>query len=60
LNWSRERIEKSLQMEEKRLWFSPNELQKLALDTGFKNFQETQSDESLWQSTHMFNFILER
>jgi tRNA A58 N-methylase Trm61 len=60
LDWSSERIEKALQMEEKRLWFDPDEVQKKAQNIGFKKFKETHSNNSLWQSTHMFNFVLEK
>ena len=60
LNWEKERIEKSLEIEEKRFWLSRIELDKISAKTGFKNIQEIPVNENLWHSTHMFNYLIQK
>jgi protein-L-isoaspartate O-methyltransferase len=60
LDWSKERIQKGLENEEKRLWLDMDIVSEIANRVGFKKCYETPIDKSIWQSTHMFNFIVEK
>ncbi|MDP4093177.1 MAG: class I SAM-dependent methyltransferase [Bacillota bacterium] len=58
LNWDNERIARSLEFEEKRLWLDFNLVKDLALETGFKKCYKVDINPTLWQSTHMFDFVV--
>lgn len=61
LDWPEERKERALEMELKhRLWLDFDQLRTLALSIGFCDCHETPLCQQLWQSTHMFNFLLEK
>jgi hypothetical protein len=60
LDWSEERKQKGLENEEKRLWLDIDIVNKISNKVGFNDCYETPIDKSLWQSTHMFNFVLRK
>ncbi len=60
LNWEKERISRALEIEEKRLWFDIDKIKKTAHEIGFSKCYETPINPKLWQSTHMFDFVLEK
>jgi tRNA/tmRNA/rRNA uracil-C5-methylase (TrmA/RlmC/RlmD family) len=60
LNYSKERLEQALVIEEKRLWFDINKIETIAAKIGFSKCYETPINSKLWQSTHMFDFVVEK
>lgn len=58
LDWTDERKQKGLENEEKRLWLDMDIVTTISQKIGFKDCFETSIDKSIWQSTHMFNFVL--
>ncbi|MBN1456893.1 MAG: class I SAM-dependent methyltransferase [Sedimentisphaerales bacterium] len=60
LDWDKEKIKQSLEMEEKRLWFDIEEIGKMASKTGFSKCYELPINSKLWQSTHMIDFVVEK
>lgn len=60
LDWSRERINESLELEEARLWLDMDIVKRLAEEIGFSKCYEWPINERLWHATHMFDFVLEK
>lgn len=60
LGWDQERIQKSLEIEEKRLWLDISRIKEIASEVGFSSCYETPINQKLWQSTHMFDFVVEK
>lgn len=60
LNWSKECLKEALEMEEMRLWLDMGRIEKLARDIGFSKCYETRINPKLWQSTHMFDLVVEK
>ena len=60
LNWDKDRILKSLEIEEKRMWLKVERLDEIASKIGFSKFYTTPISQNLWHSTHMFNYMLEK
>ena len=60
LNWDTERIKKGLEMEKKRFWLDVDIIKKIASEIGFSKCYETPINPKLWQSTHMFDFVVEK
>jgi len=60
LNYSEERLRKALEMEEMRLWLDINKIKGIASKIGFIRCYETTINPKLWQSTHMFDFVVEK
>jgi len=58
LDWSQDKIEHALIAEEDRFWLDFSKVKKIALALGFKNCQQSKIHADLFQSTHMFDFIL--
>jgi protein-L-isoaspartate O-methyltransferase len=50
--------EESLKMENERLWMDKNQLCFMALKIGFKETKITPINPLIWQSSHMFDFVL--
>lgn len=57
LNWNKERIKRSLEMEEKRFWLGINKIKQISFKAGFSKCYEIPINSKLWQSTHMFDFV---
>ena len=60
LKWEPSRLRAGLEIEERRFWVDKSRLSAMATDLGFKHSYETPVHPSLWQSTHMFDWVLER
>jgi ubiquinone/menaquinone biosynthesis C-methylase UbiE len=60
LDWSKERLQKALQTEEMRLWLDIELLKDIASRIGFSKCHETPINPKLWQSTHMFDLLMEK
>jgi predicted TPR repeat methyltransferase len=60
LNWSKERIKQALEMEQKRLWLDISKIKKIASKIGFSKCYKVPINPELWQSTHMFDFVVEK
>jgi predicted TPR repeat methyltransferase len=60
LNYGKERLKKALDMEEMRLWLDITKIKGIASKIGFSNCYETPINARLWQSTHMFDFVVEK
>lgn len=58
LPWDAARIRAALDIEERRFWIDKERLSALALDLGFRASYETPIHPDLWQSTHMFDWVL--
>lgn len=58
LDWGEERIKEALEMEEMRLWLDINKIKEIASKTGFSKCYEVSINPKLWQSTHMFDFVM--
>lgn len=59
VNWDKEKIKQALEMEEKRLWLDIKKIKEIASKIGFSRCYEVPINPNLWQSTHMFDFIVE-
>jgi SAM-dependent methyltransferase len=60
LDYDKERLKKALEMEEKRLWLDIGKIKDIAAKVGFSRCYETPINPKLWQSTHMFDFVVEK
>jgi len=60
LNWDSKRIQKALEMEEKRFWMDIKKIKEIASKIGFTKCCEVPINSNLWQSTHMFDFLLQK
>jgi hypothetical protein len=60
LNYSEEKLEKALKMEGMRLWLNITKIKSIASKIGFSKCYETPINPRLWQSTHMFDFVVEK
>jgi ubiquinone/menaquinone biosynthesis C-methylase UbiE len=60
LQWEPTRLRAALEIEERRLWVDKETFSEMALELGFKRSYETPIHPTLWQSTHMFDWVLER
>jgi len=60
LKWEPKKIKKSLEIEENRLWTDLNIIEEIAIELGFRKCYETKINSKIWQSTHMYNFVLEK
>ena len=58
LAWDKERIEKSLAIEEQRLWIDKEKFVKISRKVGFSKSHECPINPILWQSTHMFDWLV--
>lgn len=58
LDWNKKKIKHALKMEEKRLWLDIERIQRIASKIGFSDFYEVPINPKLWQSTHMFDFVV--
>ena len=61
LGWPKEKINNSIKEElTNRFWVDFNKLKSIALSVGFKVCKQTKNNPSLFQSSHMFDFYLEK
>jgi ubiquinone/menaquinone biosynthesis C-methylase UbiE len=60
LNYGKERLREALKMEEMRLWLDINKIKSIVSKVGFLRCYETPINPKLWQSTHMFDFVVEK
>ena len=61
LNWNKKRIKKSIEFErKKRFWIDYNKLKKMAAIIGYSNCKKCKIDHRLFQSSHMFDLLLEK
>ncbi len=60
LDWDNERMQKALETEGKRFWFDLDRLLAVADSAGFARSYETPINPDLFQSTHMFDFVVEK
>lgn len=58
LQWDAARIRAALDIEERRFWIDKERLSAIALGLGFCASYETPIQPDLWQSTHMFDWVL--
>jgi hypothetical protein len=60
LSWEPKKINQGLEMEEKRLWFDFDVIKRISSEIGFARCYEIPINPKLWQSTHMFDFMVEK
>jgi ubiquinone/menaquinone biosynthesis C-methylase UbiE len=60
LTWSEERVRASLDIEEKRFWVDKEKFRQISRKTGFGWSSESPINDNLWQSTHMFDWVVEK
>jgi ubiquinone/menaquinone biosynthesis C-methylase UbiE len=60
LDWEKERIRESLAIEEKRLWIDKERFRQISVRAGFSRSYERPVNGHLWQSTHMFDWVVEK
>jgi ubiquinone/menaquinone biosynthesis C-methylase UbiE len=60
LQWEADRLSAALEVEARRFWVDKGKLSDMALDIGFERSHETPIHPKLWQSTHMFDWVLEK
>jgi cyclopropane fatty-acyl-phospholipid synthase-like methyltransferase len=58
LNWGQDRINEALKSEEKRLWLNFETIETMAKKIGFKKCVKLEVNPKIWQSTHMFDFMV--
>tara|TARA_Y100000590_G_scaffold451092_1_gene591850 strand:- start:362 stop:1063 length:702 start_codon:yes stop_codon:yes gene_type:complete len=59
LHWNRKKIQASIKFENRhRFWLDYQKLKKLALSIGYSKCEKCKIDSKLFQSTHMFDFLL--
>ena len=59
LNWHKKKLERSLKMENQRFWLDYKKIKILADKNGFKS-KKIKIDKKFFQSTHMFDLLIER
>jgi len=52
--------EESLKMENERLWIDHHDIFDITMDIGFREFKVVPINPLIWQSTHMFDFVVTR
>ncbi len=60
LSWEKERVDRALEMEERRLWVDKEEFYRISREVGFGKSVECAINGNLWQSTHMFDWLVEK
>ena len=61
LDWSKEKIAKAIKFEKyDRLWINYDRLEKIAKSAGFSTSKKLKIPSLLFQSTHMFDLLLEK
>lgn len=60
LNWSQDKMKEALETEQKRFWLDMNKIKEIASKVGFSGCYEVPINPKLWQSTHMFDFVVEK
>jgi len=58
LNLDSDRLQKSLEIENSRLWIDFSQIEMIAEQSGFTHLQKLPVNSAFWQSNHMFDFIL--
>jgi len=58
LDWSKEKINEALKAEQDRLWMDFQQVKEIALTVGFKECYKQDIHPELFQSSHMFDFVL--
>jgi hypothetical protein len=58
LDWPAEKIQQALKGEEDRLWLDFDKVKEIALSVGFTRCEKVAIHPDLFQSTHMFDFII--
>lgn len=58
LNLPKEELDRAMELEDKRLWLDFAVIEDIAKEEGFKSCSRAEIDSNLFQSTHMFDFVL--
>ena len=58
LDWSKEKKDAALEMEDKRIWLDIKTVKDIAAQVGFRDFEEVPINDRFSQAVHMFDFMV--